>query len=361
MAIQEFSRLLLEELNYIQEARNAEQFSKNFTGDQRIVVPKVIWEYTTPHILALEYVEGIKINNVEALRSQGIKTKEIAQLLVESYMRQILLHRFFHGDPHPGNLFVQPGPRLVFVDFGLMQRITPSVDKAIKQTMTAIIQRETEGIIQGLMDLGFIVRTDNPADLEQVTTYFMDKYREMSPKEFREITVADVAEDLSKLLRIYPFLQIPNTFILFARAAGMLNGLNATLDPDLNIVDLAKPFAQQYIGEERGWLETALIQGKEWGATLFDLPQQLEEFLKLARRGEFKTRMSSEDVTGILTRFYKLALRLTLGLFAAFLLFLPKPLQEAIPPFLHSLSGLVGILILVAILWSLLRELLKTP
>ena len=357
----EFSRLLKEELNYIQEGRNADLFGKNFEDDPRIIVPKVIWEYTTPHVLTLEFVEGIKINDLDGLLNQEMDTKSIAQLLVESYMRQILQHRFFHGDPHPGNIFVQPGPRLVFVDFGLVQHISPSIDKAIKQTVMAIIQRDTEGIIQGLMDLGFLVRTDNPSDLEQVASYFMDKYRNMSPKEFGDITVANVAEDLSKLMRVYPFLQIPNHFILFARTAGMLNGINMGLDPDLNMVELAKPFAQEYIKEDKDWVENFLIQGKEWGSTLYHLPRQLEDFLKQARRGEFKTKMTSEDVTGVLGKIYKLGLRLVLALLAFLFILLPAFTQDHFSQQIQTIFGLVGVILLIPITFSLIIDLFKKP
>ncbi|HEX9756563.1 MAG TPA: AarF/ABC1/UbiB kinase family protein [Nitrospiria bacterium] len=355
----EFSRLLKEELNYIQEGRNADHFGKNFKDDPRIIVPRVIWEHTTSHVLTLEFVDGVKINDLDGLMAQGMDTKSIAQLLVECYMKQILQHHFFHGDPHPGNIFVQPGPCLVFVDFGLVQKITPSIDKAIKQTVMAIIQRDTEAIIQGLMDLGFIVRTENPSDLEQVASYFMEKYRDMSPREFREITVAHVAEDLSKLLRVHSFLQIPNHFILFARTAGMLNGINMGLNPDLNMVELAKPFAQEYIKGENDWVENILIQGKDWGSTLYHLPRQLEDFLKQARRGEFKTKMTSEDVTGILGKIYKLGLRLVLGLMAFLFLLLPTITHDLFSQQFQNLLGLMGMILLIPITFSLIMDLFK--
>lgn len=177
----EFSKIVHKELDYFVEARQAEQFHKNFASDPRIVVPKVLWNYTTGRILTLEFVEGIKISRTEEIRRAGIDTKSVATLLVESYMKQILQHRFFHGDPHPGNLFVQPGPRLVFVDFGLMQQIDTGVHRGMEKMMIAIIDREITGIARALLDLGFIARTERMEDIENVVRFFMDRYRDISP------------------------------------------------------------------------------------------------------------------------------------------------------------------------------------
>ncbi|MGH7255882.1 MAG: ABC1 kinase family protein, partial [Nitrospirales bacterium] len=107
---QEFCHLLSQELDYLQEGRSADTFRANFSGDPRIVVPRIFWEFTTPRVLTLEFIDGIKITNVEELTAKGVSLPALARLVVDAYMVQLLEHRFFHGDPHPGNLFVQPHP-----------------------------------------------------------------------------------------------------------------------------------------------------------------------------------------------------------------------------------------------------------
>ena len=261
-------------------------------------------------MLTLEFVEGIKINQFEEIRAKGINLKTLASLLAESYMHQILDHRFFHGDPHPGNLFVQAGsdeaPRLVFVDFGQMQVIPPALHVGIKRTIKAIILRDIPSIVLGLVELGFIERGYLHAELEQAVDFFMTRYRDMKPKEFKNLTLTDIAEDIRQFFKVSPLLQIPNHFILFARTAMMLNGICSKLDPDLNIIELARPHAQRFIMQKEGLLSQLLSSGKEWGQLLITLPMKLDDFLTTARTQGVKTHMSSQDITGILTRIYKL-------------------------------------------------------
>lgn len=323
----EFSKIVHQELNYTVEARQAEQFYKNFADDPRIVVPKVIWAYTTQRVITLQFVEGIKISRVDEIGQAGIDSKAVATLLVESYMKQILRHRFFHGDPHPGNLFVQPGPRLVFVDFGLMQQIGPAMHRGIEKMMIAIIDRDIPGIAHALLDLGFIARTERIQDIENVVHFFMDRYRDISPRSFKRITLTQIAQDLDTLFQVYPSLQVPNHFILVGRTAGMLNGLCSQLDPDLNIIELARPYAKQFIASP-DWQSQIFLRGKELVIALLELPGALRTFLELSNSGQFRTRMNSEDLTGILTKLYKLAYRTILAGFVVTMFFLYSNLVQ---------------------------------
>jgi predicted unusual protein kinase regulating ubiquinone biosynthesis (AarF/ABC1/UbiB family) len=361
----EFSKVLHGELDYLREGRNADRFRKNFSKDRRIVVPEVVWSHTTRHVLTLEYVDGIKINQYDALRSAGIPLKEVATLLVESYIQQILQHRFFHGDPHPGNLSIQPpgGPpgrsidsiRLVFVDFGLMQEITPEIDRGIQRMMISIIERDNRGIARALIDLGFIVRTERLADVEKVVAFFMERYRDIAPHQFRSITLPQIAEDLATLFRIFPTLQVPNRFILFARTAGMLNGLCSKLNPDLNIIELADPYARQFVNRET-FIEQFFSKGKEIARSLIDLPQALHQFLDVANSGRFRTEMHSDDLSGILTRIYRLGYRALLSVVALAVFFFYAYLSPFLPTPERFLAGGLVALLTFAMIWSYLRE-----
>jgi predicted unusual protein kinase regulating ubiquinone biosynthesis (AarF/ABC1/UbiB family) len=356
----EFSRSIHEELDYLKEGRHAERFRANFSKDPRIVVPRVIWSHTTPQVLTLEYVEGIKIDDDPALRSEEVPLKEVAALLVESYIEQILGHRLFHADPHPGNLFVQPpsgsGPlRLVYVDFGMMQDITPQIHEGIQRMMMSIIERDNRGIASALIDLGFIVRTDSFRDVEKVVAFFMERYRDMTPKQFKSVTLAQIMEDLTALFQVFPALQVPNYFMLFARAAGILSGLCSKLNPDLNIIDLARPHAQRFINRET-LIDRLLGKGGEIAKSLVDLPQALQRFLAVANSGQFRTEMHSQDLSGILGRIYRLGYRALLSMMALALF----AFYAYLSPFLTApdrfLVGGLMILLTFGLLWSYLRE-----
>ncbi len=308
----EFERIVRLELNYVAEAKSAEKFHKLFLEDNRFVVPKVVWPFSTERVLTLTLVKGIKINQFDELKKAGVSLKEVAELLVESYMKQIFLYQFFHADPHPGNLFVQAHPlKLVFVDFGMMQEIDAKTDKALRKTILAIIGRDTPQVARGLVDLGFISRKHRGGNLdqiEQVVKFFMDRYRDISPRAFQTITIDDIAEDLGKTFSIYSSLQVPNLFILAGRAVGMLNGLCSELDPDANIIELAQPYAKKYAGKRAG-LKELFSRGKEILSALLSLPEAVSSFLELSHGSGVQTQMTSEGVETTLTKIYTLAYR----------------------------------------------------
>ncbi|MEO5656544.1 MAG: AarF/UbiB family protein [Nitrospiria bacterium] len=316
----EFARVVHGELNYLNEGRSAERFRANFADDPSVLVPEVIWSHTTAHVLTLEYVEGVKITQFATLAEWGIELPAVARLVARAYMQQLLVHRFFHGDPHPGNLFVQRAsdgaPRLVFVDFGIMQRITPQMHHGITKTIRAIIDRDVPEIVRGLQALGFVAVGGNVLEIERAIDFFMDRYRDMAPRMFKNITVFEVAEDVEEFFRVSRSLQVPNNFILFGRTAGMLNGLCSRLDPELNLIELARPFAVEFLAREGGWWGMLWRQGRESVELLATLPRELHTFLVRANRGEFQTLMSSDDVTGGLARLYRLSHRAMLAVVA---------------------------------------------
>lgn len=316
----EFARVVHGELNYLNEGRSAERFRANFADDPSVIVPEVIWSHTTAHVLTLEYVDGVKITQFAALAEWGIELPAVARLVARAYMQQLLVHRFFHGDPHPGNLFVQRAadgaPRLVFVDFGIMQRITPQMHHGITRTIRAIIDRDVPEIVRGLQALGFVAVGGHVLEIERAVDFFMDRYRDMAPRMFKNITVFEVAEDVEEFFRVSRSLQVPNNFILFGRTAGMLNGLCSRLDPELNLIELARPFAVEFLAREGGWWGMLWRQGRESAELLATLPRELHTFLVRANRGEFQTMMSSEDVTGGLARLYRLSHRAMLAVVA---------------------------------------------
>lgn len=302
--LDEFSRILQDELNYIHEGRNAEVFYNNFSDDRNIIVPRVYWEYSTLKILTLQFVDGIKISNIKELEQKGFNKKDVAQLLISSYLTQFLIHRFFHGDPHPGNIFVQEGPKLVFVDFGLMQRIPSQMREGLLRTGVSIINRDTDGIIQGLIDLGFLPRKGDIRGIERVVGYFMERYRDITPREFKNIDINIISQEIHDLIQTYPSVQIPNNYILFSRTIGILNGLSSKLAPELNIIEIATPYAKRFAHEDKGWMEKIIGKGKEIGASLINIPEQFENVLRLSNRGEFHMYITAKDINNILGKIH---------------------------------------------------------
>jgi predicted unusual protein kinase regulating ubiquinone biosynthesis (AarF/ABC1/UbiB family) len=304
MLHEEFSRILRAELNYIEEGKNAERFSQNFEGDERVIFPKVYWEYTTKHVLTLEFVEGIKITEYDFLKASGINSKEIATLLGEVYSRMIYLHGFFHGDPHPGNIHVQPGPKLVFVDFGIVQAIPERIKRELRRFANAIVERDPENAVDSLRKMGFILEGADYTAIINLAQSLMDKYRDITPGELKELTVDHIYKEIENVINVLNFIQIPNNFILLGRTIGILNGISSRLNPEVNIIEIGTPFIKDFLrGGKMEQIELVLKDLKDTGIKLWRIPSLMDEFFHRANRGDLVVKMSHSDTEKITDQF----------------------------------------------------------
>jgi len=294
----EFSRIIREELDYIQEGKNAEAFARNFAANPKIRIPAVYWPFTTSKVLTLEFLEGIKITDFDRIDAQGIDRKEAARILAGAYCQMFFSDGLFHGDPHPGNIFVRPGPEIILVDFGMVDRISPPKKEGLRRAFTAVVDRDALGLVRALVDMGFIPLTRDIQPLVQFTERILQKYRDISPSEFKAMDIEEMGNDIVEALQLNPSIQIPNDFILFGRVVGMLNGLASQLDPDTNIIEIATPFAKRFIMSEELSAAGALKQAVSTGRALIGLPKQLAEFLVTTSRGETRVEITSRDVVG---------------------------------------------------------------
>jgi predicted unusual protein kinase regulating ubiquinone biosynthesis (AarF/ABC1/UbiB family) len=292
----EFSRIVMEELDYLKEGKNAETFSRNFSGNPQIKIPIVYWPYTTSKVLTLEYLEGTKVNDMAGIDRKGIDRKEVARLLAGAYSQMFFKDGFFHGDPHPGNIFVQPGPEIVFVDFGMVDRISLPQRQGLRRAFAAIVDRDSLGIVRSLVDMGFIPLTRDIQPLVLLVDRLMSKYRDMSLTEFKAMDIDEIGDDVLEALQLSPSIQIPNDFILFGRVIGMLNGLGSQLDPETNLIEIAAPFVKQFIRAEETSARGILKQVETAARSTIRLPKLLEEFLVTTSRGETRIEITSQDI-----------------------------------------------------------------
>jgi predicted unusual protein kinase regulating ubiquinone biosynthesis (AarF/ABC1/UbiB family) len=311
----EFSRIIHEELDYIQEGKNAEAFARNFSDNPKIRIPAVYWPFTTSKVLTLEFLEGTKITDFDTIDAQGIDRKKVARALAEAYCQMFFIDGLYHGDPHPGNIFVRPGPEIVLVDFGMVARISTPKKEGLKRAFTAIMERDSVELVRALVDMGFIPLTRDIQPLVQFVDRIFVKYRDISPSEFKALDVEEMGNDIMEALRLSPSIQIPNDFILFGRVMGILNGLGSQLDPDTNIIEIAAPFAKRFI--TAGEMSAASLFGHAGIAarSLMRLPKLLSDFLVTTGRNETRVEITSRDMVGEL----KILSRIGKGLILAFL------------------------------------------
>ncbi len=266
--MEEFSRSFMEELDYLNEGKNAERFSENFKHDPKILVPKVVWSHTTRRVLTLEYIDAIKITDYPAIEAAGIDRAEVAEKLFSTYLKQIFEDRFFHADPHPGNLFVLPVPaeeietigqnwRLVFIDFGMTGLLSESLMNNLREILIAVGTQDAKRIIKAYQSLGVLLPGADLDLLERATNMVFERFWGKTAPELmamhQEEAVA-FAREFGDLLYEMPF-QIPQNLLLLGRCVGILSGLCTGLDTKFNIWTNIGPYAQKLVAAEEsgGW------------------------------------------------------------------------------------------------------------
>ncbi len=248
---EEFGRVLLEEISYETEVRNARRFSRMFRDDMGVYIPSVYEKLSTDKVIVLEDVTTIKINDYEALEAKGIDRKDVAQRLLDTYMQQIFEERFFHADPHPGNLFVYPLPvedeskyigvggrpfYLIFIDFGMTGSLTVELTQGIIQTLEAVITQDADKLVNAYQDLGFLLPNADTKRIRQAVQVAFDEVWGLSMADMREMDferAAQIGEQFNDLLFDLPF-RVPQDFVYLGRTVGILSGMSTALDPSFN-------------------------------------------------------------------------------------------------------------------------------
>jgi predicted unusual protein kinase regulating ubiquinone biosynthesis (AarF/ABC1/UbiB family) len=302
----EFKRTIFEEIDYVREAANAKRFAEIFQDKPDIVIPKVVDGLVSRRVLVLEWIDGIKVNDYAQLETAGISRFEVARRTVEAYFYQFFEIGFFHADPHPGNIFVQPGPSgtepiVAFVDFGMVGSLGRTTKQGLRDLFLGFVVNNPHAMVAALNQLGFIGEGANLTAIERGLRLIMDQYHGMTLGEVRDLSVREVAHEIEDLFYRQPF-RIPAEFAFAGRAIGTLSGLATGLAPEFNLVSVAIPYAQKFLGLSRdGASQTAQQIGTQLlaaGRTLLVLPTTLERVLSKVEAGQIEIRVAEDGRNG---------------------------------------------------------------
>ena len=301
----ECCRILYEEIDYLNEGRNADTFRRNFREQTWANVPRVFWRYTSRRILTLEYMPGIKISNYEALEAAGIERKVVARLGAEAYLHQLLHNGFFHADPHPGNLAVALDGSLIFYDFGMMGQVAPLTRERLMKTFMGIAQRDAGQVMNSLIELGAIAPVGDMGPVRRSIQYMLDHFMD---KPFEAQSITQISDDLYEVAYNQPF-RFPATFTFVMRAFSTLEGVGKGLDPEFNFMEVARPFATELMtngnpqrDDNGGLLSELGRQAAQVGSSAFGLPRRLEETLEKLEQGDIRVRMRAVETDRALNR-----------------------------------------------------------
>ncbi|KAL6993097.1 Protein ACTIVITY OF BC1 COMPLEX KINASE 8, chloroplastic [Sarracenia purpurea var. burkii] len=322
----ECASVLYQEIDYTKEAANAELFADNFRNMDYVKVPTIYWEYTTPQVLTMEYVPGIKINRIQALDQLGVDRQRLSRYAVESYLEQILSHGFFHADPHPGNIAVDDfnGGRLIFYDFGMMGSISSNIREGLLDVFYGVYEKDPDKVLQAMIQMGVLVPTGDMTAVRRTALFFLNSFEErlVAQRKEREMATTDlgfkkplskeeriekkkqrlaaIGEDLLAIAADQPF-RFPATFTFVVRAFSVLDGIGKGLDPRFDITEIAKPYALELLRFREAGVEVILKDlRKRWErqsrafSNLFRQAERVEKLSEIIQRleqGDLKLRV----------------------------------------------------------------------
>ncbi len=301
----ELSRAVELEMDYIHEGRNAEQFAENFKEDSGVLVPRVFWEVTTREVITLADVQAIKITDYQAIEAAGIPRSEVADRLFNVYLKQILEDRFFHADPHPGNLFVEPvgekedSPRkwrLVFVDFGMAGEITPKVMEGLREAVIALGTTDAARMVQAEQKLNFLLPSADLALLERAYQRLFERFSGKSTRDMMKMHSEETAaffEEFSQLIYELPY-QLPENMILLGRCFSILSGICTGLDPTFNLWTSVGPYTTRLMDMQGGrGLEFWLKEILDTLLVTVSLPRKVEGLIRHIESGKLEVTFTS--------------------------------------------------------------------
>eukprot|EP00897_Mesotaenium_endlicherianum_P006791 jgi/Mesen1/613/ME000108S10769 len=277
----------LQEIDYTQEGQNADRFRTNFASKPYVKV------------LVMEYVPGVKINNVEALDNLGLDRKRLARYSVEAYLDQILKHGFFHADPHPGNIAVdeKAGGRLIFYDFGMMGSISPNIREGLIEAFYGVYEKDPDKVLDAMVQMGVLVPTGDRTAVRRTAQFFLSSFEERLAAQKKE-----KEEERQRVLKKLPLTKEQAATKKKKRlAAIVLDGIGKGLDPAFDISEIAKPYAQELLRFREVGAQLFLNEvGKRWDnqsrafTNLFAFPNRIEKLstvINQLEQGELKLRV----------------------------------------------------------------------
>ncbi|XP_020393919.1 protein ACTIVITY OF BC1 COMPLEX KINASE 7, chloroplastic [Zea mays] len=294
---EECSKILYEEIDYINEGKNADKFRRDFRNIKWVRVPLIMWDYTTEKVLTLEYAPGIKINNLDVLDNRGYSRSLIASRAIESYLIQILKTGFFHADPHPGNLAVDKDGSLIYYDFGMMGEIKQFTRERLLSLFYSVYEKDANKVMKALIDMEALQPTGDLSPVRRSIQFFLDNLLSQTPDQ--QQTLAAIGEDLFAIAQDQPF-RFPSTFTFVIRAFSTLEGIGYILDPEFSFVKVAAPYAQELLDlKQRRQTGPQLVQeirkqANDARDSTISMPyriQRIEDFVGQLETGDLKLRV----------------------------------------------------------------------
>ena len=314
--IDDYSRMLIRELDYEREARSTERARANFANDERVIIPKIFWEYSTRHVLTEEYIEGVKLSNMGEISRRGWDRRQLSLLGTETFLSQVILHGFFQADPHPGNILIIDENKIAFIDFGEVGSLTENRLLQLGELLLSVSRRDVDKAIATLEDMEIIGES---VDREGVEEDLADLVGYVTSSSVGELDMNRLRVEVMDVAYRHD-LRMPSYLTALMKALVTVEGVGKKLDPTFNFMDIAQPLAVK-VFEERLKPDKVYkyLRRKYYRdiKPLGTLPADLHNLVKTTGRGQLKVTMQVEFSSSSKRQMNQLASRLGISLIIA--------------------------------------------
>jgi ubiquinone biosynthesis protein len=286
LTVADFSRNLLRELDFRRELRSLNQFRENFKENEWVHIPYAYPEYSSQRVLTMEMLSGHSIKNKQWLHQENIDSQEFIKNSANMYLEMIFRDRFFHADPHPGNIWVLPGGRLGLLDFGMTGRLTDDMREELEGILLAAVDNDPERVTDHVLRIADVPNNVDRSNLKRDIDDFLSEYVNVS---IEEIDLSTTLNTLTDILREHHIL-LPASLSLLLRVLVMLEGTSRLLDRNFSLADLIKPYAVKSI--QRRYSPKKLLTQvrnnyRDWDRLIKIFPRELHDVIVRARDGKF--------------------------------------------------------------------------
>jgi ubiquinone biosynthesis protein len=356
-----FEDSIRKELRFTLEAGNLLRFQENFKNEPGILVPQIYKEFCTDHVLCMEYIDGIKLTDLDRLAKYGIKGPEIAIKGINLYYQQVFEFGFFHADPHPGNIFVLPDGRICFIDYGMMGFVLDSDKELMANLLLSIAERDVAGLKKALAKFSSNEQLLQSKDLEYDIVDFLATYSTIT---LQDIDGQEVMQGLQRMMFKYK-IRIPQNLLLLLKALIIIEGVGLVLDPNYNIIKNIEPFVRRLLEQKyqpKKLAHNLVKAAADMTKMALNLPDDLSAIIRKVRQGKLHIEFEHKGLEKLYQKMEVVSNRIAFTLLLTALIIGSSLIIIAdIPPHIYNIPalGFFGFIISGLLAFRLIFSIIK--
>ncbi len=309
----EISTIIHKELNFKLEASFTEKFRENFALDPRVVVPGVYWDLTERRVLTLDRISGVKVSDLERLDARGIDREKVARVLIDVFFKEVFEFGLFHGDLHPGNIFVLDDEKVALVDFGIVGRVDRAMQRNLADILIGLVREDYEAITKVYFRMGIL-----PEDIDRARfkREYADTLVNFLERPASDVSFGELLMDHVRLASRH-HIKLPSEFILFDKCVIELEGITRHLDPSINVIDASQPYALKLFKKKldpRFVMEETLTVATDYRTLFKDFPVRAASILEELSEGRMRIEFLHRGLDSFMREMDRSSNRLTFGL-----------------------------------------------